>query len=92
MIQEFASLLAVMKRESNTMSSVLREAYESGKFLRVLTRKDPLSVDNVNLGAVHTHHKRGIAKQSHGHRSCEQICESFSYDLREEMATASRRR
>ena len=45
-IQEFASLLAVMKRESNTMSSVLREAYDGGK-LRVLTRKDPLSVDNV---------------------------------------------
>lgn len=50
-IQEFASLLAVMKRESNTMSSVLREAYDGGK-LRVLTRKDPLSVDNVNLGVI----------------------------------------
>jgi hypothetical protein len=50
-IQEFASLLAVMKRENNTMSSVLREAYDGGK-LSVLTRKDPLKVDNTNLGVI----------------------------------------
>jgi uncharacterized protein DUF3987 len=50
-IQEFASLLSVMKREGNTMSAILREAYDGGK-LRVLTRKDPLSVDNVNLGVI----------------------------------------
>jgi hypothetical protein len=50
-IQEFSSLLSVMKREGNTMSAILREAYDGGK-LRVLTRKDPLSVDNVNLGVI----------------------------------------
>ena len=50
-IQEFASLLSVMKREGNTMSAILREAYDGGK-LRVLTRKDPLSVDHVNLGVI----------------------------------------
>ena len=39
-IQEFASLLSVMKREGNTMSAILREAYDGGK-LRVLTVRTP---------------------------------------------------
>jgi hypothetical protein len=51
MIPEFASLLSVMKREGNTMSAILREAWD-GNRLRVLTRKDPLDVDNVNLSVI----------------------------------------
>jgi len=48
---EFASLLEVMKRESNTMSAALRQAWD-GERLRVLTRKEPLDADNVNLSVV----------------------------------------
>src|SRR5271155_2506998 len=51
LIPEFASLLSVMKREGNTMSSILREAWD-GNRLRVLTRKEPLDVDNVNLSVI----------------------------------------
>jgi hypothetical protein len=50
-LSEYASLLGVMKREGNTMSAVLRNAWDTAK-LTVLTRKDPLKVDNVNLSLV----------------------------------------
>jgi hypothetical protein len=50
-ITEFAELLAVMKREENTLSAVLRAAWD-GKPLAVLTRKDPLKVKNVSLSTV----------------------------------------
>jgi hypothetical protein len=51
LLPEFASLLTVMKREGNTMSAILREAWD-GNRLRVLTRKEPLDVDNVNLSVI----------------------------------------
>lgn len=51
LLPEFASLLSVMKREGNTMSAILREAWD-GTRLRVLTRKEPLDVDNVNLSVI----------------------------------------
>ena len=51
LVPEFASLLGVQKREGNTISAVLREAWDGGR-LRVLTRKEPLDVDNVNLSIV----------------------------------------
>jgi hypothetical protein len=51
LLPEFASLLGVMKREGNTMSAIMREAWDGGR-LRVLTRKDPLDVDNVNLSMI----------------------------------------
>jgi Protein of unknown function (DUF3987) len=50
-LPEFASLLSVMKRDGNTMSAILREAWD-GNRLRVMTRKDPLDVDNVNLSVI----------------------------------------
>lgn len=50
-ISEFAELLAVMKREENTLSAVLRDAWD-GKPLGVLTRKDPLKVQNVSLSTI----------------------------------------
>jgi hypothetical protein len=40
-----------MKREGNTLSAILREAWD-GTRLRVLTRKEPLDVDNVNLSVI----------------------------------------
>jgi Protein of unknown function (DUF3987) len=51
LLPEFASLLSVMRREGNIMSSILREAWD-GNRLRVMTRKEPLDVDNVNLSVV----------------------------------------
>ncbi len=51
LIAEIASLLSVMKRESNTISAILREAWDCTR-LRVLTRKEPLDVDNVNLSVI----------------------------------------
>jgi hypothetical protein len=51
LLPEFAGLLSVMRREGNTMSSILREAWD-GSRLRVLTRKEPLDVDNVNLSVI----------------------------------------
>ena len=40
-----------MKREGNTLSAILREAWDRNR-LRVLTRKEPLDVDNVNLSVI----------------------------------------
>jgi hypothetical protein len=50
-LAEFATLLTVMKREGNTMSSLLRQAWDADR-LRVLTRKEPLDADNVNLSVI----------------------------------------
>jgi uncharacterized protein DUF3987 len=51
MLPEFASLLAVMKRDSNTMSPIVREAWD-GNRLRVLTRKESLDANNVNISII----------------------------------------
>jgi hypothetical protein len=51
LLPEFSSLLSVMKREGNTLSAVLREAWDCNR-LRVLTRKEPLDVDGVNLSMI----------------------------------------
>lgn len=51
LLPEFASLLTVMKREGNTLSGILREAWDCRR-LRVLTRKEPLDVDGVNLSII----------------------------------------
>jgi hypothetical protein len=50
-LPEFASLLIVMKRDGNTMSTVIRQAWDT-KRLEVRTRKDPLDVDNVNISLI----------------------------------------
>jgi hypothetical protein len=50
-LPEFASLLSVMKRDGNTMSAILREAWD-GERLRVLTRKEPLDAEGVSLSVV----------------------------------------
>lgn len=50
-ISEFAELLAVMSRDENTLSAVLRNAWD-GKPLVVLTRKEPLKVQNVSIAQV----------------------------------------
>ena len=51
MLPEFASLLSVMRREGNTMSAVIRQAWDGGR-LEVRTRKEPLSIDNVNISMI----------------------------------------
>lgn len=50
-ISEFAELLAVMKREENTLSAVMRDAWD-GKPLAVLTRNQPLRVKNISLATI----------------------------------------
>jgi DNA primase len=50
-ISEFAELLAVMKRDENTLSAVLRDAWD-GRPLAVLTRNQPLRVKNVSLSTI----------------------------------------
>ena len=50
-VSEFSELLAVMKREENTLSANLRDAWD-GKTLAVTTRKDPLKVKNVSIAQV----------------------------------------
>jgi hypothetical protein len=47
-LPEFSSLLAVMTRTGNTLSAVIRQAWD-GQMLEVRTRKDPLEVDGVNI-------------------------------------------
>ncbi len=46
---EFASLLMMMKRESNPISAVLRKAWDSGT-MEVLTRKDPIVATGAHVG------------------------------------------
>jgi hypothetical protein len=50
-VSEFSELLAVMKREENTLSANLRDAWD-GKPLAVTTRKDPLKIKNVSIAQV----------------------------------------
>jgi hypothetical protein len=48
---EFARVLKVCQREGNTLSDVLREAFDSGN-LATMTRKDPLRVDGAHIGII----------------------------------------
>jgi hypothetical protein len=50
-ISEFSELLAVMKREENTLTATMRNAWD-GVPLAVMTRKDPLKVQNVSIATV----------------------------------------
>lgn len=50
-VSEFSELLAVMKRDENTLVSVMRNAWD-GKILSVLTRNEPLKVGNVSLATL----------------------------------------
>ncbi|MBI3967373.1 MAG: hypothetical protein HY329_17200 [Chloroflexi bacterium] len=45
---EFARVLKVISRQGNTLSPVLREAWDTGN-LRVMTRKDPLCATNAHI-------------------------------------------
>ncbi len=48
---ELASVLKRMKRENNTMSAILRDAWDRGE-LRTLTKGDPLRASNVHVSIV----------------------------------------
>jgi hypothetical protein len=48
---EFARVLKVCTREQNTLSAVLRDAWDRGT-LRVMTRKDPLVASNVHISVL----------------------------------------
>ena len=46
---EFARCLSVMKREGNTLSSILRDAWDTGH-MYVLTKNTPLTATNAHIG------------------------------------------
>jgi hypothetical protein len=48
---EFARVLAVAAREGNTLSAVLRQAWDTGD-LRTMTRKDPLCASGAHISIV----------------------------------------
>jgi hypothetical protein len=48
---EFARVLAVTAREGNTLSTVLRQAWDDGR-LRNMTRKDPLRASGAHISIV----------------------------------------
>jgi hypothetical protein len=48
---EFASTLKVMAREGNTLSPLIREAWDSGS-LRTLVKRDPLHVEDAHISIV----------------------------------------
>jgi hypothetical protein len=48
---EFARVLAVAGREGNTLSAILRQAWDSGT-LRVVTRKNPLRASGAHISVV----------------------------------------
>jgi Protein of unknown function (DUF3987) len=48
---EFARVLTVMNRPDNTLSAIIRSAWETGK-LSVMTRKNPLEVNNAHVSII----------------------------------------
>lgn len=48
---EFAGTLRVMRRDGNTLSSVIRQAWDSGN-LRVMTRRDPLVASGAHISMI----------------------------------------
>jgi hypothetical protein len=48
---ELASTLKIMSREGNTLSPLIREAWDSGT-LRTMVKRDPLSVDNGHISII----------------------------------------
>ncbi|MEX0833601.1 MAG: hypothetical protein WD276_06995 [Actinomycetota bacterium] len=48
---EFGRTLRVLRRETNTLSPVIRQAYDDGN-LRVMTRKDPLRATGAHISIV----------------------------------------
>ena len=48
---EFASVFRVMNREGNTLSAVIRQAWDDGS-LHVLTKRDPLHVQDAHIAII----------------------------------------
>jgi hypothetical protein len=46
--EEFSKVLACMKREGSTLSQTLRQSWDSGD-LKIMTRKDPVSVEDAHV-------------------------------------------
>lgn len=58
---EFAAVLGVLKRETNTLSAVLRQAWDCGT-LAVMTRKDPLRSTTPHISIIAHCTKTDIVK------------------------------
>lgn len=48
---EFARVLRVLERDGNTLSAIIRQAWDSGT-LRVMTKKNPVAASNVHVSIV----------------------------------------
>ena len=48
---EFASVLKVMTRQGNTLSAVIRDAWDTGSF-QIMVKKNPLKVDNAHITII----------------------------------------
>lgn len=49
--EEFSSVLKVLRREGNTLSGVMRQAWDSGE-LQTMTRHDPLRASGVHVSII----------------------------------------
>ncbi|MCC6129045.1 MAG: DUF3987 domain-containing protein [Acidobacteria bacterium] len=49
---EFGRVLQVMSRERNTLSAVLREAWDCARTLRVMTRVSPVTATNASVSVI----------------------------------------
>jgi hypothetical protein len=48
---EFARVLQVCERDGNTLSAIIRQAWDTGT-LRIMTRKDPLHATDAHIGII----------------------------------------
>ena len=48
---EFASVLKVLQREGNTLSAIVRQAWDTGD-LRTMTRRDPLTATGAHVSVI----------------------------------------
>lgn len=67
---EFAQTLKVAKREGNTLSPVIRQAWDTGT-LRTLTRNDPTVATDAHISILGAHHPAGT-QQGHGRDGSQQ--------------------
>ena len=54
---EFAQTLKVLAREGNTLSAIVRQAWD-GEPLQTIVRNDPLRATGAHIGDRRSHHPR----------------------------------
>ena len=74
---EFAGVLAVAERPGNTISPLIRRAWDGDK-LETLTRSIAVMRDRRSHFDDRPHHRRRTAHAHHSHRRRERVCKSVS--------------